>query len=443
MHQKTCGKDTPLYSEACANNPDCPAFTHLHLCNGYQCDSKCVLKDHLVKRENTRHPLVLHAVTFKPVVTVNSKTKEPFVSYQINPMSAASPFRFYAEQVSHLRHDYNWPEDTHISNPEPTNMRQYFEHPYVPRDFKMPGGVTIGDLPVPAYRVQSLGHPLSHLHLEDERQWPAVDKLVRTLQEYRDRGERPIADRDKVFSVGWDPTKSVDYRIKTPKEKPLEQIDTESGIGSQLSDLLGGTTPESTTPEAEATTEAKPRAKREPKTSYVHVEDNFIAAPPCRFCDDTPYVNGKSNVEQTGTATDGRPLYAHPECDDPFGFANNFKVLDPTQMLECPNCKCEVAQPGLCHMCTQLQPNPVDVDFAPVHAFNSRTALAPGHSNFNYVLKNHIENELHGLSAAQNPTVESQFAPGYEGLREPVVRPQITHVYNVNPHGIEKAHPLH
>lgn len=68
-------------------------------------------------------------------------------------------------------------------------------------------------------------------------------------------------------------------------------------------------------------------AEHGPKSSHVHVDEQFPKAPPCRFCDD-PGTSAKGDVVQTSTATDGRPLYAHKGCEpDPFDFANSFRTL--------------------------------------------------------------------------------------------------------------------
>jgi len=63
-----------------------------------------------------------------------------------------------------------------------------------------------------------------------------------------------------------------------------------------------------------------------PKKSYVHVTDSFQQGVPCRFCDDPSNTGDKGEVIQTGTAANGRPLYAHEKCDDPFAFAQTFKT---------------------------------------------------------------------------------------------------------------------
>jgi hypothetical protein len=79
--------------------------------------------------------------------------------------------------------------------------------------------------------------------------------------------------------------------------------------------------------------------------AYVHVQDEFQPGPPCRFCDDPSNVNNKGPVMQTSTAPDGRPLWAHAECDNPFSFADSMRYFDDLD-----------------------NPNPVDTDFIEVHA---------------------------------------------------------------------------
>lgn len=98
-----------------------------------------------------------------------------------------------------------------------------------------------------------------------------------------------------------------------------------------------------------------------PKESFVHVFDNFQQGKPCRFCDDTPNVNGKGSVVETGRAPDGRPLYAHPECDNPFAFAEEFNHYLSPKDLECTNCGAECSAPGYCGECFQsVTANSVD-----------------------------------------------------------------------------------
>jgi hypothetical protein len=62
-----------------------------------------------------------------------------------------------------------------------------------------------------------------------------------------------------------------------------------------------------------------------PKKSYTHVNESYPATPTCRFCEDASGKDGKGPIVQTGTAVDGRPLYAHEECDNPFAFAEKFR----------------------------------------------------------------------------------------------------------------------
>jgi hypothetical protein len=52
------------------------------------------------------------------------------------------------------------------------------------------------------------------------------------------------------------------------------------------------------------------------KTSYVRPDETekIEKEPPCRFCDDPANINGKGSISRTGTSPDGRPLFAHAEC---------------------------------------------------------------------------------------------------------------------------------
>ena len=60
---------------------------------------------------------------------------------------------------------------------------------------------------------------------------------------------------------------------------------------------------------------SKPVVVKQRRQGYANpAKDQYIVKPPCRFCDDPAYWSTKGNIVQTGTAEDGRPLYAHPEC---------------------------------------------------------------------------------------------------------------------------------
>jgi hypothetical protein len=78
--------------------------------------------------------------------------------------------------------------------------------------------------------------------------------------------------------------------------------------------------------------------KEEPKTSkklsYTHVNESYEPSPSCRFCEDASHKDGKSKIMQTSVSPDGRPLYAHEECDNPFAFADkfNFEFEGPSQV---------------------------------------------------------------------------------------------------------------
>ena len=69
----------------------------------------------------------------------------------------------------------------------------------------------------------------------------------------------------------------------------------------------------------------KPPTEASVRRSFTHVNENYQQTPSCRFCEDASYKDGKGAIVQTSTAPDGRPLYAHEECDNPFSFAERFR----------------------------------------------------------------------------------------------------------------------
>jgi hypothetical protein len=91
------------------------------------------------------------------------------------------------------------------------------------------------------------------------------------------------------------------------------------------------------------------------RKAYTHVNEPFLQTPSCRFCEDASYKEGKGPIVQTSVAPDGRPLYAHEECDNPFSFAERFKF--------------ETEFDG---------PNPVDVDFISLGSYNWGMGNQPG-----------------------------------------------------------------
>lgn len=106
-------------------------------------------------------------------------------------------------------------------------------------------------------------------------------------------------------------------------------------------------------PKKEKTTEesaldgilGKPPTEASVRRAFTHVNENYEQTPSCRFCEDASYKDNKGPIVQTGTAPDGRPLYAHEECDNPFSFAETFKF-------------------------DFGGPNPVDVDFITLSSHN-------------------------------------------------------------------------
>lgn len=117
--------------------------------------------------------------------------------------------------------------------------------------------------------------------------------------------------------------------------------------------------------------------------SYIHVQDNFEAGPPCRFCDDPSNTNNKGPVVQTSTAPDGRPLYAHEECDNPFEFADSMRYFDDLET-----------------------PNPVDDDFI----LTALTAPNPAHAQYIHQL---YETRTHSMEGeGDTPRLQFSTPPG-------------------------------
>jgi len=215
-------------------------------------------------------------------------------------------------------------------------------------------------------------NPFNHDDIESlARGSEAWRDLVTNLNEDWQSGRRvrvnPEAPRQIVRK--WDP---LDIPRIHNKEKPTtehEEMDDEDLRGFGEEETFGGKTLESS------------RLKKSMKIGYTHVDESFVPSAPCRFCDDPSYTNGKGPVTQTSTAEDGRALYAHDECDDPFAFSNHFVSLESGDQLKCPNCGAECDTPGLCDQCSvsdaqkfTIQPNPVDSDFIPSRVFNSSAA---------------------------------------------------------------------
>ena len=94
------------------------------------------------------------------------------------------------------------------------------------------------------------------------------------------------------------------------------------------------------------------------RSAYTHVNEFYEPTPSCRFCEDASNVNERGPIVQTGTATDGRPLFAHEDCDNPFEFAEKFKF-------------------------NFEGPNPVDADFISLGSYNWGMGSQPGAKRVN------------------------------------------------------------
>ena len=188
----------------------------------------------------------------------------------------------------------------------------------------------IGGRTTPARFTVSMSNPLSQ-HLADQlRPVDAVHKVLGRLQEHHDNPE----------------TRGTPLVDEAPKER--EKTTEEKASDDFLSGFMENLGKESSI-----------------KKSYTHVNESFERSAPCRFCDDPGNTNGKGPVVQTGIATDGRPLYAHEECDNPFEFADKFKHYMSPGDLSCQNCGGPCDRPGLCTDCFNSAGNIIDVDFIP------------------------------------------------------------------------------
>ena len=101
----------------------------------------------------------------------------------------------------------------------------------------------------------------------------------------------------------------------------------EEGLKSAPESFVRGAPAEKTKSESESVLD-NIMNKEEPETSkklsYTHVNESYEPSPSCRFCEDPSHKDGKSEIVQTSVSPDGRPLYAHEECDNPFAFAEKF-----------------------------------------------------------------------------------------------------------------------
>ena len=156
----------------------------------------------------------------------------------------------------------------------------------------------------------------------------------------------------------------------------------EGGLKSAPEGFVRGFTPEK--PESQEESILKKLInKEEPKTSnkraYTHVNESYEPTPSCRFCEDASNVNGRGPIVQTSVAPDGRPLYAHEDCDNPFSFADRFKF--------------EFGGP-----------NVVDADFISLGSYNWGMGSQPGAKRVNREL---------GIKTPSKPSnLVNQGAPG-------------------------------
>jgi hypothetical protein len=182
-------------------------------------------------------------------------------------------------------------------------------------------------------------------------------------------GSKPVRIRQHKFFEN-----PLGYR-KYPENKSLpafayimDQLENPSTIGDEglksAPEFVRGQKPEVPKSEGEGIMDDIIN-KSEPKgttssvyNAYTHVNEVYEPSPSCRFCEDASYKDGKGPIVQTSTAPNGRPLYSHEECDNPFSFAEKFRF-------------------------DFEGPNPVDVDFISLGSHNWGMEYQPGARRIN------------------------------------------------------------
>ena len=146
-----------------------------------------------------------------------------------------------------------------------------------------------GSIPILVKQHKFFENPLGYRRYSENKSLPAYASIMDQLENPSKIGEEGLRSAPAGFVRGFTPEKP---------ESPEESI---------VKNILN---------------------KKEPKTSkklsYTHVNESYEPSPSCRFCEDASHKDGKSEIVQTSVSPDGRPLYAHEECDNPFAFAEKF-----------------------------------------------------------------------------------------------------------------------
>lgn len=125
----------------------------------------------------------------------------------------------------------------------------------------------------------------------------------------------------------WESNKSLPGFAHIAHQLENPSTISEKGLTSAPEGFVRGAPPEKPKSDSESILDSimGQNSKSSSKFSYTHVNESYEQTPSCRFCEDASNKEGKGSIVQTGTASDGRPLYAHEECDNPFSFAEEFK----------------------------------------------------------------------------------------------------------------------
>ena len=183
-----------------------------------------------------------------------------------------------------------------------------------------------------------------------------MDTVNRQARRYYEDMRKDLADGGDLLPDQEAMNKVVNtFRKRTVKMKKQDLQVTIAPTG-----IFGGSSSKETPAEKPPT----PFASRLGYADVARDRQQIKKAPPCRFCDDPSNWNSKSEVKQTGVSPDGRPLYAHAECetsvqerDWSFMNTNRYEGLDS---LKCNNCKVVIDRPGYCPNCIHLATKTVE-----------------------------------------------------------------------------------
>ena len=150
-------------------------------------------------------------------------------------------------------------------------------------------GDIVGDRPALLSKPTYFENPLGFSKYQQNKSIPGFASVADQLENPSRIGEEGLKSAPEGFVRG------------APAEKPKSESE------SVLDNIMN-----------------KEEPKISKKLSYTHVNESYEPSPSCRFCEDASHKDGKGEIVQTSVSPDGRPLYAHEECDNPFAFAEKF-----------------------------------------------------------------------------------------------------------------------